>query len=185
MRGAGDRGALLLRLPDHDRGRPHTLLCFRQTRMQNVHSEMYSRLIETYVKDTKEQFARGHGDRRSPLPGRCCSTRSSTVCCCWMPIRMLSVAVPAIKRKAEWAMKWTNDKAVRMMRFPCLSVHNRPGVVCGAHCCVRVCGGDFLLRLVCIHLLAQAARCYAGPDLLQRAHQPRRGTALCDGGACH
>ena len=24
--------------------------------MQNVHSEMYSRLIETYVKDTAEQF---------------------------------------------------------------------------------------------------------------------------------
>lgn len=50
---------------------------------QNVHSEMYSRLIEAYVKDKAEQ-----------------KTLFSAI-----------QNFPAIKRKAEWAMKWTNNES--------------------------------------------------------------------------
>jgi ribonucleoside-diphosphate reductase subunit M2 len=52
-----------------------------QVMIENVHSEMYSRLIEAYVSDREEQ-------------------------------RQLFNAVenfPAIKKKADWAMKWTDD----------------------------------------------------------------------------
>lgn len=54
-----------------------------QIMMENIHSEMYSRLIETYVKDRVEQDQLFNALQ----------------------------TFPAIKRKGEWAMKWTNDRA--------------------------------------------------------------------------
>lgn len=54
-----------------------------QVMIENVHSEMYSKLIEAYVSDKKEQ---------SEL------------------FRAIET-MPAIKRKAEWAMKWTANES--------------------------------------------------------------------------
>lgn len=52
-----------------------------QVMIENVHSEMYSRLIEAYVKDKEEQAKL---------------------------FRAIDT-LPAVKRKAEWAMKWTQS----------------------------------------------------------------------------
>ena len=51
--------------------------------MENVHSETYSLLIDTYIKDKTEKN------------------------------KIISQALdnfPCIKKKADWAIKWINDK---------------------------------------------------------------------------
>ena len=53
-----------------------------QIAIENVHSETYSRLIETYVTDKAEQ----------------------------QKLFNAIETMPAIKKKAEWAMKWTADE---------------------------------------------------------------------------
>ena len=67
-----------------------------QIAMENIHSEMYSLLIETYVKDREEKTK-------------------------------LFEALdnfPCIKKKADWAIKWINDKratfATRLIAFACV-----------------------------------------------------------------
>ena len=67
-----------------------------QIAMENIHSEMYSLLIDTYVKDIKER-------------------------------NTLFEALdnfPCIRKKADWAIKWINDKrssfATRLIAFACV-----------------------------------------------------------------
>ena len=64
-----------------------------QIMMENIHSEMYSLLIDTYIRDPEEK---------------------DTL------LRAIQT-VPVIQKKAEWAMKWTADKdasfAERMIAF--------------------------------------------------------------------
>eukprot|EP01104_Vermistella_antarctica_P002541 TRINITY_DN12781_c0_g1_i1.p1 TRINITY_DN12781_c0_g1~~TRINITY_DN12781_c0_g1_i1.p1 ORF type:complete len:429 (+),score=150.41 TRINITY_DN12781_c0_g1_i1:130-1287(+) len=63
-----------------------------QIAMENIHSEMYSLLIDTYVKDTAE---------KSKL------------------FRSIET-VPCVQKKAEWALKWINNKdmfAERLVAF--------------------------------------------------------------------
>jgi ribonucleoside-diphosphate reductase subunit M2 len=67
-----------------------------QLMMENVHSETYSLLIDTYIKDELEK-------------------------------KRLFEAVnnfPCIKKKADWAIKWINDKrssfAARLVAFACV-----------------------------------------------------------------
>jgi len=60
--------------------------------MENIHSEMYSLLIDTYIKDKEEKTF------------------------------LLSAIdnVPVIKKKADWALKWINDAnsfAERLIAF--------------------------------------------------------------------
>ena len=64
-----------------------------QMMMENIHSEMYSLLIDTYIEDSREK-------------------------------RHLFKAVetiPVIKKKADWALKWINDRrasfATRLVAF--------------------------------------------------------------------
>lgn len=49
-----------------------------QIAIENIHSEMYSLLLETYIKDPQEKDRLFHA----------------------------MVTVPCVKRKAEWALKW-------------------------------------------------------------------------------
>eukprot|EP00961_Rhodomonas_salina_P125917 1696665-Rhodomonas_salina.4 len=58
------------------------LLFSRAVAMENIHSEMYSLLIDTYVKDNEEKE------------------------------RLFTAieTVPAVMKKAEWAIKWMGDK---------------------------------------------------------------------------
>ena len=53
-----------------------------QIAMENIHSETYSLLIDTYIKDSDEKY------------------------------KLLNAieTIPSIKKKAEWALKWINDK---------------------------------------------------------------------------
>jgi len=67
-----------------------------QIAMENIHSEVYSLLIETYVKDKVEK------DKLF------CALNN----------------FPCIKKKADWAIKWINDKrssfATRLLAFACV-----------------------------------------------------------------
>jgi len=63
-----------------------------QIAMENIHSETYSLLIDTYIKEQQEKF------------------------------RLFNAIenIPVIKKKAEWALKWINDKnsfAERIVAF--------------------------------------------------------------------
>ena len=67
-----------------------------QIAMENIHSETYSLLIDTYIKDREEKTT-------------------------------LFKAIdnfPCIKKKADWAIKWINDKrssfATRLIAFACI-----------------------------------------------------------------
>ena len=63
-----------------------------QAYMENVHSEVYSLLIDTYIKDNKRKEE------------------------CFNAIE----TIPAIKEKADWALKWINDDksfAERLVAF--------------------------------------------------------------------
>ena len=67
-----------------------------QIAMENIHSEMYSLLIETYIKDAVEQTTLLEAIRH----------------------------FPCIKKKADWAIKWIQDKrasfATRLVAFACV-----------------------------------------------------------------
>lgn len=62
-----------------------------QVMMENIHSHMYSLLIDTYIKDTKERNE------------------------CFKAIEYM----PPVKKKAEWAMKWieSDSFAERLVAF--------------------------------------------------------------------
>ena len=67
-----------------------------QIAMENIHSEVYSLLIDTYVKDRVEKDS----------------------------LFKAMDNFPCIKKKADWAMKWINDKrssfATRLIAFACV-----------------------------------------------------------------
>jgi ribonucleoside-diphosphate reductase beta chain len=62
-----------------------------QIMMENIHSETYSLLIDTYIKDTKEQ----------------------------MHLFNAIETIPSVKKKAEWALKWigSDSFAERLIAF--------------------------------------------------------------------
>ena len=67
-----------------------------QIAMENIHSETYSLLIDTYIKDREEK-----------------ATLFNAI-----------DNFPCIKKKADWAIKWINDKrssfATRLIAFACI-----------------------------------------------------------------
>jgi ribonucleoside-diphosphate reductase subunit M2 len=67
-----------------------------QIAMENIHSEMYSLLIDTYIQDSAEKMRLFEATRN----------------------------FPCIARKAEWAKKWINDNrssfASRLVAFACI-----------------------------------------------------------------
>lgn len=67
-----------------------------QIAMENIHSETYSLLIDTYIKDREEK-----------------ATLFNAI-----------DNFPCIKKKADWAIKWINDKrssfATRLVAFACI-----------------------------------------------------------------
>jgi len=80
-----------------------------QLMMENVHSETYSLLIDTYIKDEKEK-------------------------------KKLFEALynfPCIKTKADWAIKWINDKrssfAARLVAFACVEGIFFSGAFCSIY----------------------------------------------------
>ena len=80
-----------------------------QIAMENIHSEMYSLLIETYISDKSEK------------------TRLFTAL----------QHFPCIKKKGEWAMKWIQDKrssfATRLLAFACVEGIFFSGAFCSIY----------------------------------------------------
>ena len=80
-----------------------------QIAMENIHSEMYSLLIDTYIKD---------GAEKSKL------------------FNALE-NYPCIKKKGEWAMKWIKDKrssfATRLIAFACVEGIFFSGAFCSVY----------------------------------------------------
>jgi len=80
-----------------------------QIAMENIHSEMYSLLIETYIKDNNQK-------------------------------EKLFTAIdnfPCIKSKADWSLKWINDKrssfATRLVAFACVEGIFFSGAFCSIY----------------------------------------------------
>ena len=80
-----------------------------QIAMENIHSEMYSQLIDTYIKDKEKKTE-------------------------------LFDAInnfPCIKKKADWAIKWINDKrssfATRLVAFACVEGIFFSGAFCSIY----------------------------------------------------
>ena len=66
-----------------------------QIMIENIHSEVYSLLIDTYIKDTSEK----------------------------MMLFKAIETIPIIKKKAEWALKWISSErsfAERLIAFACI-----------------------------------------------------------------
>ena len=80
-----------------------------QIAMENIHSEMYSLLIDTYVKDNREK-------------NQLFNALSNFQC---------------IKKKADWATKWISDKrssfAVRLIAFACVEGIFFSGAFCAIY----------------------------------------------------
>lgn len=119
-----------------------------QVMIEDIHSEVYSLLIDTYVREPEQ---------RSKL------------------FRAIET-VPCIRKKAEWALKWIEDDqssfGERLVAFAAVEgiffsgewIHVALSlevllIFCSDHC-----------RLIRVDLLAQEARAHARPHLLQRAH---------------
>ena len=77
--------------------------------MENIHSEMYSLLIETYIKDSIEKNKLFNALNH----------------------------FPCIKKKADWAIKWINDKksnfATRLIAFACVEGIFFSGAFCSIY----------------------------------------------------
>lgn len=80
-----------------------------QIAMENIHSEMYSLLIESYIKDKDEKNKLFHAIEN----------------------------FPCIKKKADWAIKWINDKrssfATRLIAFACVEGIFFSGAFCSIY----------------------------------------------------
>ena len=84
--------------------------CLRfQAMMEDIHSEMYSRLIDTLITDNTEK------DR----------------------IFNAIINIPCIKQKAEWARKWTNSETAslpkRLVAFACVEGIHFSGSFCAIY----------------------------------------------------
>lgn len=84
--------------------------CLRfQSMMEDIHSEMYSRLIDTLINDSTEK------DR----------------------IFNAITTIPCIKQKAEWAKKWTNSETstlpMRLVAFACVEGIHFSGSFCAIY----------------------------------------------------
>jgi len=80
-----------------------------QIAMENIHSEMYSLLIETYIKDSAQKDKLFHSLEH----------------------------FPCIKKKADWAIRWIKDKrsnfATRLIAFACIEGIFFSGAFCSIY----------------------------------------------------
>ena len=81
-----------------------------QIAMENIHSETYSLLIDSYIKDNEEKNKLFHSLEH----------------------------FDCIRKKGDWAMKWINDKkstfATRLIAFACVEGIFFSGAFCSIFC---------------------------------------------------
>ena len=80
-----------------------------QIMMENIHSEMYSLLIDTYIKEQKQRTYLFDAIDTSRCPCSLCRDLANLQ------------SVPCIRKKADWAIRWIQDKnstfASRLVAF--------------------------------------------------------------------
>ena len=79
-----------------------------QIAIENIHSEMYSLLLETYIRDTEQK----------------------------LNLFRAIETVPAVKKKADWALKWINQTdsfAERLVAFACVEGIFFSGAFCAIY----------------------------------------------------
>ena len=74
--------------------------------IENVHSEMYSLLIDTLIRDTAEREFLFDAIDTSKY-----SFSLKYYCLNYTASQRNLTLVPCVKRKADWAMKWINDES--------------------------------------------------------------------------
>jgi len=80
-----------------------------QIMMENIHSETYSLLIDTYISEPKQRtyLFNAIDNSKHHQSMFCCSTNT--------------IVVPCIRKKADWALRWISDKnstfASRLVAF--------------------------------------------------------------------
>lgn len=95
-----------------------------QVMIENIHSEMYSLLIDTYVKDPKRKLS---FDLRTFVPLSSNAAEGSPICSTdYGPAEKTYLfdavdTIPCIRKKADWALRWISDKessfAQRLVAF--------------------------------------------------------------------
>ena len=75
-----------------------------QIMMENIHSETYSLLIDTYIKEQKQRTYLFDAIDTSESSSSCPALRLKADRCLF-PI------VPCIRKKADWAIKWIQDQS--------------------------------------------------------------------------
>ncbi|OWK63335.1 Ribonucleoside-diphosphate reductase subunit M2 [Lonchura striata] len=78
-----------------------------QIAMENIHSEMYSLLIDTYIKDSKERFVFLDYEKFRTQVG--CFILMSFIFLREFLFNAIET-LPCVKKKADWAMCWIGDK---------------------------------------------------------------------------
>eukprot|EP00894_Picocystis_sp_ML_P004456 jgi/Pico_ML_1/54973/g102.t1 len=84
-----------VQLPEVSRVRQPRAFYGFQIAIENIHSEMYSLLLETYIKDSQEKTH----------------------------LFKAIDTIPAVKKKADWALKWIDSSqnfATRLLAFACV-----------------------------------------------------------------
>lgn len=125
--------------------------------MEQVHSETYSLLIETYVRDSEEKDFLFNGMENS-MSRFTFSLPSEPIA--YNP-------VPVIQKKAEWALKYiTPDLVSFATRFG----ESRTQLMLAIPCTtgsLRMRRGDLLLWIIRRYILAQEEGAHAWPDFLE------------------
>lgn len=82
-----------------------------QIAMENIHSEMYSLLIDTYIKEPKERSHTHSGTLRHSLRvlWRWCVTLSVLI---FREFLFNAIeTLPCVKKKADWALNWIGNNS--------------------------------------------------------------------------
>ena len=130
-----------------------------QIMMENIHSETYSLLIDTYISEPRQRtylFNAIDNSESMPLARVLARVADHGLCS----------PVPCIRKKADWALRWIADQdstfASRLVAFAAVE-------------------GIFFSGSFAAIFWLKKRGLMPGPDLFQRAHLARRGHAhrLC------
>ena len=113
-----------------------------QIAMENIHSETYCLLIDTYIRDAQEKQRLFHAIE----------------------------TIPCVKQKSDWARKWissTSSFAERLVNFFFIVFFFKRclGCICSSR------GHFFLWQFLC-YFLDEEARLDGGTYVFKRTHQP-------------
>lgn len=125
-----------------------------QIMMENIHSETYSLLIDTYIKEQKQRTYLFDAIDTSEPPSFSLSSQASH---CGLNADEPFSSSPLHSQKGRLGDQMDPRPIVHLRTTACRFRGRR---------------GDILQRLVCVHLLVEETRSHAGSHLQQRTHLP-------------